>query len=82
MPAKPDDRLYRIARDVLLRILLKDTELHERLDDPDYRQTFRLKLGDALHNRYDFSDTLQSPEAVAEDILDAIVDIIKAYRDN
>lgn len=80
MASGADDRLYRIAKDVLLRILLKDTDMAEKLNDPEYRSNFRLEIGDALHNRYDFSETVQSPEAIADDLLDAIVDIIKSYE--
>ena len=80
MSSGPDDLLYTIAKDVLLRTLVKESDILDRLDDRAYRRDFRLEIGNALHDRYDFSETTQSPEAIAEEILDAVIDVAKSYR--
>ncbi|MEL6323884.1 MAG: hypothetical protein AAGJ29_00430 [Pseudomonadota bacterium] len=80
MSSKQDEALYAVAKDILLRSLLKDSDIHERLNDEEYRAAFRLMIGNALHDRYDFSSNTQSPEAIAEEILDAVIDVIKVYR--
>ncbi|MEL6569782.1 MAG: hypothetical protein AAFQ22_15310, partial [Pseudomonadota bacterium] len=69
MTASPDSLLWAAAKDMLLRELMKTSDIESRLTDREYRAEFRLQIGDALHSRYDFSDNTQSPEAIAEEIL-------------
>lgn len=75
-----DQRLWSIAKDALLTELLKDSDIDTRLSDKRYRDQFRLAIGDALHDRYDFSENIESPEAIADEILDVVIDVVKHYR--
>lgn len=80
MADTPDDTLTGIAKEVLLKVLLRDADIHTRLNNAAYRSDFRLEIGNALHDRYDFSDSTESPEAIAEEILDAVITVIDTYR--
>ena len=76
----PDSPLWAAAKDMLLRELMKTSDIESRLTDPAYRAEFRLTIGDALHTRYDFSDNTQSPEAIADEILETVIKVARHYR--
>jgi len=78
--ATPDSPLWAAAKDMLLRELMKTSDIETRLTDPEYRAAFRLQIGDALHTRYNFSDNTQSPEAIAEEILETVIEVARRYR--
>ncbi|MEO0817073.1 MAG: hypothetical protein AAFX86_07165 [Pseudomonadota bacterium] len=80
MTASPDSPLWAAAKDMLLRELMKTSDIESRLTDREYRAEFRLQIGDALHSRYDFSDNTQSPEAIAEEILATVIEVARHYR--
>lgn len=80
MGEAPDSPLWAAAKDMLLRELIKTSDIETRLTDPDYRAAFRLQIGDGLHTRYDFSDNTQSPEAIADEILETVVEVVRYYR--
>ncbi|MEM9740186.1 MAG: hypothetical protein AAF829_09980 [Pseudomonadota bacterium] len=80
MAASPDTPLWAAAKDMLLRELIKTSDIETRLTDQEYRAEFRLQIGDALHTRYDFSDNTQSPEAIAEEILETVIEVARHYR--
>jgi len=78
--ATPDSPLWAAAKDMLLRELMKTSDIETRLTDPQHRAAFRLQIGDALHTRYDFSQNTQSPEAIAEEILETVIEVARHYR--
>ncbi|MEO0607771.1 MAG: hypothetical protein AAFY82_06035 [Pseudomonadota bacterium] len=80
MTDRPDGPLWKAAKDVLLRELLKTSDIESRLNDTAYRAEFRLRIGDALHTRYDFSENTQSPEAIADEILETVIEVARHYR--
>ncbi len=80
MAVDPDSPLWSAAKDVLLRELMKTSDIETRLNDQDYRAAFRLQIGDALHARYDFSENTQSPEAIADEILETVIEVARHYR--
>ncbi|MEM1106068.1 MAG: hypothetical protein AAGH87_06735 [Pseudomonadota bacterium] len=79
MEAPVDSPLWMAAKDTLLRELIKISDIETRLTDSDYRDAFRLRIGDALHTRYDFSGNTQSPEAIAEEILEMVIQVARHY---
>ena len=77
----PADRpLWSAARDALLRELLRDSDIEARMSSPQYREAFRLRIGDELHSRFDFSQTTQSPEVIADRLLNTVLDVARHYR--
>ncbi|MEM1150540.1 MAG: hypothetical protein AAGI03_08265 [Pseudomonadota bacterium] len=82
MGSTPDSPLWAAAKDMLLRELLKTSDIETRLTDREYRAEFRLQIGDALHSRYDFSENTQSPEAIAEEILATVIQVARHYRNS
>ncbi|MEO0465874.1 MAG: hypothetical protein AAF216_04980 [Pseudomonadota bacterium] len=80
MAVDPESPLWAAAKDMLLRELMKTSDIERRLTDPGHRAEFRLQIGDALHTRYDFSDNTQSPEAIAEEILETVIEVARYYR--
>lgn len=79
--AEPQDSpLWKAAKDLLLRELLKTSDIEDRLKNEAYRAEFRLQIGDALHARYDFSENTQSPEAIADEILQTVIEVAQHYR--